>query len=141
MSAKEEVTPPPLGLDPLVVEQDAFLEFRNLLHATLSLYFKDMKNEGSWIHFYVTQLRLKAPGFSFGESRAVFKVRLENLLDLMELAHLYCKISNPKEYKSANHESHRSNHKYFLEMLSSISDDQFFELRQYLKSNVMFGSN
>jgi len=122
-------------------EDDKLLRFRASLLETLSAYVKAMKTEGSWPHYYITNLKLKPPTFVFNESKEQFEVKLRLLLDIMDLAHLYCKITNPKEYDPANHVSHRSTLVFLTKGFAELSENQFYDLRGYLKINVTFGKN
>lgn len=122
-------------------DENKLIQLRTTLLDHLSLYLKAMKNDGSWIHYYITNLKIKPPHFSFGESKEVFDTKLRLLMDIMDLAHLYCKITNPKEYSFDAHVSHRTSLSFITNRFGQLSEEQFYEIRQYLKTNVMFGTN
>ena len=117
------------------------IQLRTELFGLLSAYLKAMKDDGSWVYYYITNLKVRPPNFSFNESKEQFEKKLHLLMDIMDLAHLYCKVTNPKDYSYDNHVAHRSNLNFVSNRFGQLSDEQYYELRQYLKTNVMFGTN
>lgn len=124
-----------------IEDENKLIDLRVTLLTTLSGYIKAMKDDSSWIHYYITNLRLKPPTFTFNEKKEQFGSKLRLLLDIMDLAHLYCKVSNPKDYSFDAHVQHKTSISFISNRFSQLSDEQFYELRQYLKSNVMFGAS
>lgn len=124
-----------------IENDDHLIKLRVELLTTLSGYVRAMRDDSSWIHYYITNLKLKPPTFLFSERKEQFESKLDLLLDVMELAHLYCKVSNPKDYNSGEHVKHKITHTFIMCYFAQLDENQFYELRQYLKSNVMFGAS
>ena len=122
-----------------IENENKLIQLRTTMLETLSSYLKAMRTDGSWIQYYISHLKLKPPSFSFKESKIVFESKLQLLLDIMDLAHLYCKISNPKDYNHDNHITHKATVSFIVNRFAQLNDDQYYELRHYLKNNVMFG--
>ena len=124
-----------------MLPDDDFLSLQNLLVDILTKFIKSIKEPGSWINYYVERLSVKPPYFAFNEPRTIFKEKVILYYDLTELAFLFCKITNPKEYSAESHIISNKNRYYFCRIFVDLSEEQWFKLRNHLKNSVTWGSN
>ena len=124
-----------------IIGEDQILQISNVIHYVLYMYLQGIRTPGSWAQYYIVKLGIKLIGFSFDESKDMFYKKLSGVLDLIELAHLYCKLTNPKEYSITNHNTHRVNHKLIVKYFKDLTEEQYQALRINLKGIAAFGPN
>jgi hypothetical protein len=111
------------------------------IYDILVQYLKDQKNPESWIPYYSEVLNLKFPKFTFNEGLTPFCERVIKVLDLMDISHLYVKISSPKLYNKETHSTVVYVKKFITAELEKLSLMEFEELREHLKSSILYGNN
>jgi len=118
--------------------------FNNLIKTIYNLllrYNKDYKDSTSWIHSYGKQFNIKFPIITFHEPNKIFLDKITKILDLMELTHLYCKITNPNLYEENIHKAVSMTRKLVYEDMIELTPTEFDELKIHVKSSILYGNN
>jgi hypothetical protein len=130
--------------DIVVRTNEADEKFQKLVQTVYDIvarYIKDYKDPESWVPYYSEALNLKFPAITFSESNVLFKEKVGKVLDLMELSHLYVKVTNPKSYNKETHNSVVHVKGAIVDGLERLELHEMNELMQHISTSILRGNN
>ncbi len=86
-------------------------------------------------------LGVRFPTLTFEERRESFCEKVTRVLDLMEITHLYVKITTPGLYVRQNHDAVVQTKKFIVSSMEEMMMPEFEELRHHLKHSILLGNN